>query len=753
MQPTQEERSVEYILLLILETKNKANMNKKKTFFTTLILLIMPLCCSLAQSAAVDYPMNYSMEFTRCFGMPGLNLSWGFDKPYEEARILVNDFNVNKNSDFDFNDLVFDAKFTSSGARLTVWAVGTTSPIKVGGREAHELFGVSTSTLINTKDMAHNAITFDIEGDYAGDFNNIEVEMQDENGDWHLLQSRRGDATTKLAVPTSVKWCMENENISKVYPDFSNYVFGYECNWWENYQGSQIAVETKRTIHVAQAGTLSSYISLTGEINGTDFKTIRRMLGAPSELDSQYYNYGYGWGNEDTKLRSLDISGARIVAGGTYIENHEDAACDLHLNESDIIPARVFDGCKNLVSIAIPDNVNFIGSFALRGTAWYDAQPDGLVYLGKVLYTYKGNDIPSKITIEDGTLGIAGDAFADQSIESVTIPESVTRIGDGEFYFGGDTTPGFRPLGKGAFAGCTRLKDVYCYAENVPDTKMNPFLGTDIESGILYVPAGSIDAYKAAEPWSNFKEILPIEGSSSSGSCGENLTWKYDEVTKALTISGTGEMDNYTLIGSPWYELRNSIQSLVIEDGVTTIGNCAFASCDGMTSVTIPNSITSIGSSAFWQSGITSFVINNNISRIEQSTFYGCHNLETLVIGRNVSFIGDGNFIFCGLKDIYCYAEDVPWAEKAFEGVEVDGSPDDITLHVAANSIKDYQSSYPWSNFKEIVALDASGIKSIEADNRVIQINSIRGERLEAPSKGINIIKMKDGTTKKILVK
>lgn len=228
------------------------------------------------------------------------------------------------------------------------------------------------------------------------------------------------------------------------------------------------------------------------------------------------------------------------------------------MNESDIIPARVFDGCKNLVSIAIPDNVNFIGSFALRGTAWYDAQPDGLVYLGKVLYTYKGNDIPSKITIEDGTLGIAGDAFADQSIESVTIPESVTRIGDGEFYFGGDTTPGFRPLGKGAFEGCTRLKDVYCYAENVPDTKMNPFWGTDIESGILYVPAGSIDAYKAAEPWSNFKEI---------------------------------------------------------------------------------------------------------------------------------------------------------------------------------------------------VALDASGIKSIEVDNRVIQINSIRGERLEAPSKGINIIKMKDGTTKKILVK
>ena len=54
---------------------------------------------------------------------------------------------------------------------------------------------------------------------------------------------------------------------------------------------------------------------------------------------------------------------------------------------------------------------------------------------------------------------------------------------------------------------------------------------------------------------------------------------------------------------------------------------------------------------------------------------------------------------------------------------------------------------------EEIVPLDGSGVQALEADNSVIQINSIRGERLETPSKGINIIKMKDGTTKKVLVK
>ena len=495
-------------------------MNKKKTFFTTLILLIMPLCCSLAQSAAVDYPMNYSMEFTRCFGMPGLNLSWGFDKPYEEARILVNDFNVNKNSDFDFNDLVFDAKFTSSGARLTVWAVGTTSPIKVGGREAHELFGVSTSTLINTKDMAHNAITFDIEGDYAGDFNNIEVEMQDENGDWHLLQSRRGDATTKLAVPTSVKWCMENENISKVYPDFSNYVFGYECNWWENYQGSQIAVETKRTIHVAQAGTLRDIIpigekyqieelTLTGEINGEDLGFLRDMAGqSPSR----------GCRNGDTtegRLKSLDISMTKIVSGGLYIVDDRYASMDMpklefYLVSDDEIPAFLFDGCTVLETIKVPDDLKSIGFHAFDGTTWYNNQPDGFVYLGNVFYKYKG-DMPdnTEITIKEGTLGIAGLAFENcKNMISITIPNSVVRIG-------GLWSEAFMISGNNVFCGCSGLKDVYCYAETIPETYSYLFgyQGKDINNAILHVTANSILAYSNTEPWSYFKEIVPLDGS------------------------------------------------------------------------------------------------------------------------------------------------------------------------------------------------------------------------------------------------
>ena len=94
-----------------------------------------------------------------------------------------------------------------------------------------------------------------------------------------------------------------------------------------------------------------------------------------------------------------------------------------------------FYGCFGLTNVTIPDSVTSIGGFAFYGTAWYDNQPDGLVYAGKVAYTYKGT-MPSNtsIVLEEGTLGIAGYAFRGcTGLTSVTIPDSVTSIGNSAF--------------------------------------------------------------------------------------------------------------------------------------------------------------------------------------------------------------------------------------------------------------------------------------------------------------------------------
>jgi len=137
----------------------------------------------------------------------------------------------------------------------------------------------------------------------------------------------------------------------------------------------------------------------------------------------------------------------------------------------------------------------------------------------------------------------------------------------------------------------------------------------------------------------------------TSGTCGANLTWELtgtgDNLT--LTISGTGDMTDYNYAG-PWYYQQSNIKTLVINDGVTKIGNFAFADCRNLTgTLTIPNSVTSIGDYAFYFCwGLTSFTIPNSVISIGESAFWNCSSLTgTVTIPNSVASIGSGPFAAC----------------------------------------------------------------------------------------------------------
>ena len=135
---------------------------------------------------------------------------------------------------------------------------------------------------------------------------------------------------------------------------------------------------------------------------------------------------------------------------------------------------------------------------------------------------------------------------------------------------------------------------------------------------------------------------------AQSGTCGTNLTWNLDTESGTLTISGTGAMKDYSSSTVPWYSFRSSIKTVIIEDGVTSIGALAFCNYSGLTSVTIGESVTSIGQQAFYEcTGLTSITIPNSITNIRNYAFSGCSSLTSITIPNSVTSIGGGAFSGC----------------------------------------------------------------------------------------------------------
>ena len=137
-----------------------------------------------------------------------------------------------------------------------------------------------------------------------------------------------------------------------------------------------------------------------------------------------------------------------------------------------------------------------------------------------------------------------------------------------------------------------------------------------------------------------------------SGKCGDNVTYTLDS-NGTLTISGSGDMANYSnYVYSPFH--YGGIQKVIIQDGVTSIGNYAFYSCTGLISIVIPDSMTKIGESAFFGcTGLTSIVIPDSVTYINTLAFYNCRGLTSIVIPNSVTEIGVGAFKGCtGLTSI-----------------------------------------------------------------------------------------------------
>ena len=215
-------------------------------------------------------------------------------------------------------------------------------------------------------------------------------------------------------------------------------------------------------------------------------------------------------------------------------------------------------------------------------------------------------------------------------------------------------------IGEGAFAGCSNLVSVIVNATTPPTLGDYAFDGNyddnnNAKDRKIYVPKASVESYKS--DWSAYRNDIMRFITEESGSYGTDVTWKLTGIPDnyTLTISGTGAMVDYSKSSDrPWTDDANEIKdakgikTVVIGNGVTSIGGYAFSYCSGLTSVTIPASVTSIGNYAFSGcSGLTSIEIPSNVTSIGQSAFNRCSGLTSVTIPAGVTSIGDYVFNDC----------------------------------------------------------------------------------------------------------
>ena len=332
-----------------------------------------------------------------------------------------------------------------------------------------------------------------------------------------------------------------------------------------------------------------------------------------------------------------------------------------------------FSNCTNLTSVTNGNSVVSIDNDAFYNTAWYNNQAEGVIYLGKALYKYKGTmSDNTSINIKVGTISISSDAFNGcTGLTSVTIPNSVTSIGD--YAFNNCSTlaeliieDGKEPLslgcnyynsysgqGKGQFYDCP-LEKLYLGRnlsyELGKDYGYSPFYNkSKLKSVTIGSSVTSIGKFAFMSCTGLTK--LRIEDGSDILSLSFNDTYKglfYDCPLEELYLGrnlsyGTNVYSGY----SPFYN-KSKLTSVTISNSVTSIGSQAFYGCTNLTSVTIPNSVTSIGSSVFYGcSGLTSATIGNSVTSIGSQAFYGCTNLTSVTIPNSVTSIGSYAFYEC----------------------------------------------------------------------------------------------------------
>ena len=410
---------------------------------------------------------------------------------------------------------------------------------------------------------------------------------------------------------------------------------------------------------------------------------------------------------------------------------------------------KAFAACSHLTSISIPKSVTSIGDATFSDCT-------GLISIqvedGNTIYDSR-EECNALIRTADNSL-IVG-------CQNTIIPNSVTAIEDNAFYNCSGLTSISIPnsvtsIGYSAFCGCTCLASI-SISNSMTSIGEYAFAGCKSLASInLPNSVTSIGDYA----FYGCSALSSITIPSSVTSIGFRVFDNCFGITAIRVESGNTVFDSHedcnAIIETASNTLLLGCQNTIVPNGVTAIGDCAFSSCSNLTAITIPNSVTIIGNYSFWKCHNLNFIsLPNSVVRIGEGAFAECLQLATVIIPNSVKNIGNGAFMECGLQNMYCYAEQLPeLGSNVFTNTDYKA-----TLHVPSGFLEVYNYAEQWKDFQEIVALTdddpmPTGIKGV--NNKVMtdeQYYSIDGKQSVSPQRGLNIIRMNDGTTKIIVIK